>query len=75
MLRENHVNRESKSLYLAISYTDVMNMKLLSIVTPPSIYQDALLLSHGDARTAMIPSSKSRIKITCTINSLIVYYH
>ena len=41
MLRENHVNRESKSLDIStFSYTYIMmNMKLLEVVTPPSIHQ------------------------------------
>ena len=42
MLRENHVNIESKNSQL--SYTDfMMNMNLLAVVAPPSIYQ---LIKH-----------------------------
>ena len=38
MLIENHVNRESKSRSSQFSYTNVMNMKILAVVTAPSIY-------------------------------------
>ena len=35
------INRESKSLELTFSYTDVMmNMNILAVVTPPSIYHN-----------------------------------
>ena len=38
MLRENHVNIESKSTISQFSYTDVINMNIRAVVTPPSIY-------------------------------------
>ena len=38
VLRETHINIESKSRVLQFSYIDVMdNMKLLAVVTPTSI--------------------------------------
>ena len=40
MLRETHVNRESKILELTICYTYFMNMKLLSVLTSLSANQD-----------------------------------
>ena len=44
MLRENNVNTDSKISEIKFSYTDVMmNMKLLSLVTPPSIYHIGLM--------------------------------
>ena len=38
VLREKHVNIESKSLELTIYYIDVKNMKLLAVVTLSYIY-------------------------------------
>ena len=39
MLRENHINRESRSRISHFSYTDFMNYtSLLAVVTPLSIY-------------------------------------
>ena len=40
VLTENHINREIKTWSSQFSYTDVMNnMKLLEVLTTPSIYQ------------------------------------
>ena len=38
VLRENHVNIESEIRSSKLSYKDIMNMKLLSVVTPPYFY-------------------------------------
>ena len=47
VLREKHINRVSKTTSSLFSYTDVMNnMKLLAVVTPPSIYHIENIL-HG----------------------------
>ena len=35
VLRENYVNREGKRQF---SYSDVMNMNIPAVITPPSIY-------------------------------------
>ena len=42
MLKENHIDRESRSRISKFSYTDVTNnIKLLVVVTPPSIHHDS----------------------------------
>ena len=38
VLRENHVNQYSKSRISQFSFTDVIKIKLLAVVTPPYIY-------------------------------------
>ena len=43
VLRENHLNRESKSRVSQFIYTCAVNMNLLSIVTPWSIYHNLLV--------------------------------
>ena len=43
VLRENNVNIESKSRSSQFNYTYIMKIHLLSVVTPPSIYQLSLL--------------------------------
>ena len=41
VLRENHINRESKGIISQFSYTDFMNdMDILVFATPPYIYQN-----------------------------------
>ena len=39
VLRENHVNIEIMSRISQFGYTDVVSMKLLAVVTSPSIYR------------------------------------
>ena len=47
VLRENYVNRESNAQSSQFSYTDVMNINIPSVITPPSDYQEQIL--HWDA--------------------------
>ena len=44
MLRENHINRESKARSSQFGYIDVMNMNILAVVTLPFIYQNKMVL-------------------------------
>ena len=52
VLKENYLLIDKlRSLSLKFSYTDfMMNMTLLSVVTPPSIYQVRTYLSMGGVR-------------------------
>ena len=52
VLRENHLNRQSKIRRSPFSYIDVMKTNILEVVTPASIYQIPLTTKKASPRVA-----------------------